>query len=402
MTTTPSRPGKTPATVAFVGAGPGDPGLLTVRAVELLAEADAVVIDQIARDQVVARHCRPEVDVVDAGRGDHGQRLTHAANAKLVVSTARAHKGGLVVRLMDGDPATFNGLAEEALACAKAGVPVEVVPGVSAVSAVPAYAGVPLTTAESSAVHVIAHAGGTKGRASTVDPACLDPRSTVVVLGSAEALAAGLAALLEAGRDAGTPVAVTGHGTSVRQSTAVTTLEDATAAVESAPTPALAVVGPTVDLRQTINWFESRPLFGWNVLVPRTKEQSESIDRRLSRYGAISTVVPTISVEPRAPRSRWSARSRAWSPVATSGSGSPPSTPSRPCGSASKLSAWTCGPSPASRSQRWVASPPRRCVTGGSSPTSCRRGSSPHAACSRSGRPTTTCSTRSTELVAAG
>ena len=298
MTTTPSRPGKTPATVAFVGAGPGDPGLLTVRAVELLAEADAVVIDQIARDQVVARHCRPEVDVVDAGRGDHGQRLTHAANAKLVVSTARAHKGGLVVRLMDGDPATFNGLAEEALACAKAGVPVEVVPGVSAVSAVPAYAGVPLTTAESSAVHVIAHAGGTKGRASTVDPACLDPRSTVVVLGSAEALAAGLAALLEAGRDAGTPVAVTGHGTSVRQSTAVTTLEDATAAVESAPTPALAVVGPTVDLRQTINWFESRPLFGWNVLVPRTKEQSESIDRRLSRYGAISTVVPTISVEP--------------------------------------------------------------------------------------------------------
>ena len=121
MTTTPSRPGKTPATVAFVGAGPGDPGLLTVRAVELLAEADAVVIDQIARDQVVARHCRPEVDVVDAGRGDHGQRLTHAANAKLDVSTARAHKGGLVVRLMDGDPATFNGLAEEALASPRPG-----------------------------------------------------------------------------------------------------------------------------------------------------------------------------------------------------------------------------------------------------------------------------------------
>ncbi|MGL4743356.1 MAG: SAM-dependent methyltransferase, partial [Dermatophilaceae bacterium] len=111
-----------PARVAFVGAGPGDPGLLTVRGGELLGTADAVVIDQVARDAVVERWCRPEVDVVDAGHGDHGEQLTHAARAKLVVKAAKAHSGGLVVRLMDGDPAMFNGLAEEAQACAKAGI----------------------------------------------------------------------------------------------------------------------------------------------------------------------------------------------------------------------------------------------------------------------------------------
>jgi precorrin-6B methylase 1 len=93
--------------------------------------------------------------------------LTHAAHAKLVVRTAKAHVGGLVVRLMDGDPSTFNGLAEEALACAKAGIPIEIVPGVSAVTAVPSYAGVPLTTATSPAYHVSPRRVGTSRQRST-------------------------------------------------------------------------------------------------------------------------------------------------------------------------------------------------------------------------------------------
>ncbi len=103
---------------------------------------DAVVIDQVAREEVVTRCARADVEVIDAGHGDHGQSLTHASRAKLVVKAAKAHPGGLVVRLMDGDPGTFNGLAEEAQACEKAGIPFEIVPGVSAVSAVSAYAGV--------------------------------------------------------------------------------------------------------------------------------------------------------------------------------------------------------------------------------------------------------------------
>jgi uroporphyrinogen III methyltransferase/synthase len=299
VTTTakPTRAHRRPATVTFVGAGPGDPGLLTLRAVDVLGDADAVIIDHVAREDVVARHCRPETVVVDAARGDHGQPLTHASNAKLVVSTARAHKGGHVVRLMDGDPATFNGLAEEALACAKAGIPFEIVPGVSAVSAVPAYAGVPLTQASSTTIHVL-------GVSGVADSTPADPRSTAVALGSPESIATSLTALLAVGRDPGTPVALTTRGTSVAQATTTTTLGEA-AQLLGAPTPAgapeaptLAVVGPTVDLRPSLSWFESKPLFGWNVLVPRTQEQSASINARLGRHGAVPTVVPTINVEP--------------------------------------------------------------------------------------------------------
>ncbi|HEY3534069.1 MAG TPA: SAM-dependent methyltransferase, partial [Pedococcus sp.] len=143
------RPVRQPGRVAFVGAGPGDAGLMTVRAVDLLASADVVVIDQVAREDVVERYCRPDVEVVDAGHGDHGQPLTHAMRAKLVVKAAKSVSGGLVVRLMDGDPGTFNGLAEEALACRRADIGYDIVPGVSAVSAVPAYGGIPLTSSSS-------------------------------------------------------------------------------------------------------------------------------------------------------------------------------------------------------------------------------------------------------------
>ena len=291
MTTTKSTRKSPPATVTFVGAGPGEPGLLTLRAVEALALADAVIIDQVAREDVVARHCRDDVEVIDAGQGDHGQQLTHASNAKLVVRTAKARAGGTVVRLMDGDPATFNGLAEEALACAKAGIAFEIVPGVSATSAVPAYAGVPLTAASSTAIHVL-------GVAGPIDHACLDRHATVVALGSADAMTKSLGALLDAGRDGDTPVAVTQHGTSVRQVTTTTTLAEVDAALVGIEGPAMAVVGPTVRLREQLSWFETKPLFGWNVLVPRTQEQAASVNKRLGRYGAVPTVVPTISVEP--------------------------------------------------------------------------------------------------------
>ncbi|MFC7489946.1 MULTISPECIES: uroporphyrinogen-III synthase [unclassified Knoellia] len=289
----PTTTTRTPARVAFVGAGPGDAGLMTVRALEYLAEADAVVIDQIAREDVVARHARPEVEIVDAGHGEHGQPLTHASRAKLVVRAAKAHPRGLVVRLMDGDPATFNGLAEEAAACVKAGVPFEVVPGVSSVSAVPTYAGVPLTTSGSRGIHII-----TAGEKLKDIAAAIDPTVTVVVLGQPDTLVGTLEALRAAGRADETPVAITERGTTVQQVTVTTTLADVATAARSMQFPALAVVGDNVSLRENLSWFETKPLFGWNVLVPRTKDQSGPMVRRLERYGAQATTVPTISVEP--------------------------------------------------------------------------------------------------------
>ncbi|MCW4601220.1 uroporphyrinogen-III synthase [Janibacter hoylei] len=283
-----------PARVAFVGAGPGDASLMTVAAVDLLARADAVITDRLTSADVLATLTADDVDVVDASHGEHGQQLTHAMRAKLVVKTAKAHRGGLVVRLMDGDPATFNGLAEEAQALVKADIDFDVVPGVSAVSAVPTYAGVPLTARSTGAVHVVSLSSGKRVDLS----ASVGDDVTLVLLGLPEQLEPAFASLLSAGRSGETPVAVTRGGTTTQQTTRETTLAEAAEALEGLEEPTLAVVGPTVAMRETLSWFETKPLYGWKVLVPRTKDQAGPMTRQLLAHGATSEVVPTISVEP--------------------------------------------------------------------------------------------------------
>ena len=298
---TPKRPtaptsaaARRPAHVAFVGAGPGDAALLTVAAVELLGSADAVVTDQSTDPAIVTATAREDAEIVDAGHGEHGQRLTHASRAKLVVKTAKAHKGGLVVRLMDGDPATFNGLAEEAKALTKANIDFDVVPGVSAVSAVPSYAGVPLTAQGTSALHVV-HVSGEKRPDVS---ASTSAQTTLVLLGQPEDLARTFGELLDAGASAETAVSITSSGTTTRQTTAETTLGEAAEHVAGAEGPLVVVVGKTVSLRSSMSWFETKPLYGWNVLVPRTKDQAGPMTKALLTHGATSEVVPTISVEP--------------------------------------------------------------------------------------------------------
>ena len=290
---------KTPAAVAFVGSGPGDPGLLTVRAANLLRRADVVVLDRVARADFVARFAREDAEIVDAGHGDTGVPLTTASRAKLVVRTAKAAgklgKDALVVRLMDGDPATFNGLAEEATALHKAGIPFEIVPGVSAATAVPAYAGIPLTHNGSRGVHVLS---ASDSKVDYARSAAAD--TTVVLFATAETLGDALVRLRDAGRDGETAVSVTTDGTTIHQKTHTFTLDEAEKALAgSGVTGAVvAVVGAPVSYRESLSWWENKPLFGWNVLVPRTKEQSGSMIERLATHGATSTVVPTISVEP--------------------------------------------------------------------------------------------------------
>jgi uroporphyrinogen III methyltransferase/synthase len=242
---------------------------------------------------MLARHARPEVEVLDAGFGEDGQPMTRAARAKLVAAAAR--NGRRVVRLMDGDPATFTGLAEEIAACRKDGIPFEVVPGVSAATAVPAYAGVPLTPAGISSVHLVHPNGAQVDWKSHVDPRC-----TVVVLGLEEDLVAAASGLLDCGRGAGTPVVLTAQGTTVNQQTVSTTLGEAEKTLRRAglPRPVTMVVGEAAALRDKAAWFETKPLFGWRVLVPRTKLQAGSLVSRLAEHGAVAEVVPTISVEP--------------------------------------------------------------------------------------------------------
>jgi len=288
----PAKPATPLGSVAFVGAGPGDPDLLTVRAVELLALAD-VVITESQDAAFVTRFCRPEVEVVDGSVGDDGQPLTHAMRARLVVKAAK--RGGNVVRLLDGDPFLYATGSEEAAGCVKAGIPFEVVPGVSAVSAVPAYAGVPLTNAKAREVRVVNVAeGGLDWDAVAAG------KATLVLLSATKVIGDVAKAIIAAGRDPETPVSMTAQGTTTEQRTVVSTLERIAADVRAAKlsTPTVTVVGDTVALRESLSWFETKPLFGWRVLVPRTKEQAGELSARLRSCGAVSEEVPTIAVEP--------------------------------------------------------------------------------------------------------
>jgi uroporphyrinogen III methyltransferase/synthase len=290
--------------VSFVGSGPGDPDLLTVRAAELLREADVVVTEVpehasfvrtlLGLPEPVEYDEDTPVDgpeLVDGGFGEDGQPLTHANRAKVVVKQAK--RGLRVVRLMSGDPFLYASGPEEALACAKAGIGFEIVPGVSSVTAVPAYAGIPLTTKNHREVAVV-----TCGE--KVDWSRYADERTLVLLSAVGSIGEIAAALVEAGRSPQTPVAMTQVGTTTQQATVTSTLERIAADVRSAriQPPAITVIGTVVDMRETLSWFETKPLFGWRVLVPRTKEQAGSLTQRLRGYGAVPEEVPTISVEP--------------------------------------------------------------------------------------------------------
>ncbi|MBV9380020.1 MAG: uroporphyrinogen-III synthase [Streptosporangiaceae bacterium] len=266
--------------VAFTGAGPGDEGLLTVRAARLLGAAALLVAPDELADRV--RHLLgPDAQVVKPG--ETGQ-LIEAAKA-----------GQLVVRLYEGDP-LLNGAGPEALACAEAKVRFEIVPGVPALTAVPAYAGIPLTSDGNGEMRVI-HAA----EASRV----AHGPGTLVVLG-ADAAPADLGKMLIAvGWPEATPFAITWGGTTTDQQTVVTTLgriaPDLKAAGVSVATTrgrAVAVVGEAVSPRNRVSWYETKPLFGWRVLVPRTREQATFVSDRLREYGAVPEEVPTIAVEP--------------------------------------------------------------------------------------------------------
>ena len=280
--------------VWFVGSGPGDPDLLTLRAVDLLRQADVVVTEVESHEALVrgvlGAHALPEC--VDGGFGQNGQPLTHAARARVVVRQAKA--GRRVVRLMAGDPFLYASAPEEAQACVKSGIGFEIVPGVSAVTAVPAYAGIPMTTKSSREVAVVTCSE------SRVDWSRYADGRTLVLLSAVGSIAEVSKALVSAGRAPETPVSMTRMGTTMQQATIVSTLAHIAADARAArmPSSAVTVVGDVVDQRQALSWFETKSLFGWRVLVPRTKEQAGTVSSRLRGYGSVPEEVPTISVEP--------------------------------------------------------------------------------------------------------
>ncbi|MFE6935888.1 uroporphyrinogen-III synthase [Streptomyces sp. NPDC057699] len=291
--------------VTFLGAGPGDPGLLTLRAVEALASADVLVAEPDVLD-VVRCHARagvstPELTVVDTASTPAGVPVLRDA-ANLVMEAAKG--GRRVVRAVSGDPGLDGDTGAEMLACAAAGVPFEVVPGIANAVGVPAYAGVPLRDAQGADVRFV--------DARTASDRCWSEvgasDATAVVSASLDSVAAAAGELVSAGRKPDTPLTVTIAGTTTRQRTWTATLGTIAQVLKQAKVlpspdghlPVIAVVGErsSAAQRDQLAWFESKPLFGWKVLVPRTKEQAASLSDQLRSYGAVPHEVPTIAVEP--------------------------------------------------------------------------------------------------------
>ena len=246
-----------PGTVALVGAGPGDPGLLTLRAAELLGEADVVLVDRLV-DPGILKHVRDDVEVVDVGKTSWTGTAPRQdeINAQLV---AHAQAGKRVVRLKGGDPFVFGRGSEEAEALVDAGVPFEVVPGISSAIAAPAYAGIPVT-----ARGVTQDVCIVTGHLDPDDPAsrvrwqalATGPGTLVILMGHDRPplLTAGL---IRYGRDAGTPAACIERGTTPQQRVVVSTLENLAADVAAAglKAPVATVVGEVVRLREKLEWF---------------------------------------------------------------------------------------------------------------------------------------------------
>jgi uroporphyrinogen III methyltransferase/synthase len=268
--------------VSFVGTGPGDPGLLTLRAAAKLAQADVVVIDRTGCDPEFLTHCRADAEILDSAEADPIKLVTKAAKA-----------GKTVVRLSPGDPGVGGNIAVEAAACAKAGLPFEIVPGVSSVTAVPGYAGIPLTDGKTREVRVI---NAAEGGVDWEDYSSKD--ATLVILGAEGSVSEVAKGLMAVGRRDSTPAAMTSLGTTTEQETVVSTLNRLYADTKGMESPAMIIVGDVVGWRDQLSWFETKALFGWRVLVPRTKEQAVSLSDQLRSYGAVPEEVPTISVEP--------------------------------------------------------------------------------------------------------
>ena len=289
--------------VYLVGAGPGDPGLLTVRGRELLARCDAIATDALANPEIVAeaRRANPRAEVHDVGkRGGSAESATQDEINALLVSLAKS--GKRVVRLKGGDPLVFGRGSEEAQALAVAGVAFELVPGVTAGVAAPAYAGIPVTHrgVATSVTFVTGHEDPSKPDTQTDWAALARGGGTIVLYMGVKTLPRIAAALVSGGMSPDTPAAAVQWGTYARQRTVVatlTTLADAVAR-EKLGAPVITVIGRVVALREEIAWFDRRPLFGRRVVVTRASAQAGGLRAQLAERGAMVLDVPTLRVEP--------------------------------------------------------------------------------------------------------
>jgi uroporphyrinogen III methyltransferase / synthase len=285
--------------VYLVGAGPGDPGLITTKGLACIKRADVLIYDYLA-SPLLLKHASPQAETIYVGKkgGDH--TLSQEGINDLIVEKARS--GRVVTRLKGGDPFIFGRGGEEAEILHGAGIEFEIVPGVTSAIAAPAYAGIPLTHRKFTATlaFVTGHEDPTKSGTNVDWQALATGIGTVVFFMGVKNLPRIVEKLTAHGRPAQTPVALVRWGTTTAQQTVTGTLATIVDIVREAgiKAPAIIVVGEVVGLRDTLKWFESRPLLGRRIVVTRARAQASDLVQQLTDLGAGCLECPTIEVVP--------------------------------------------------------------------------------------------------------
>ncbi|MCC6381189.1 MAG: uroporphyrinogen-III C-methyltransferase [Dehalococcoidia bacterium] len=286
-----------PGRVWIVGAGPGDPGLLTLAAARALSHADVVLYDALAAPALL-RHAPPAAELVYVGKRAGSHALPQAEIEGLLVEHARA--GKQVVRLKGGDPFVFGRGGEEALACRRAGIPFTVVPGVSSVVAAPAYAGIPVTHRGLASAFMAITGSGAAAEADSVDWEAAARADTLVILMGVATLAFAMERLQAAGRDPGTPAACVRWGTRPDQQVVVGSVGTiaSRAAAAKLESPVVTVVGAVVGLAEALAWYTPGPLAGRRVVVTRARSSAGRLATLLEDRGAFVIEAPVVRSEP--------------------------------------------------------------------------------------------------------
>lgn len=282
--------------VYLVGAGPGDPGLITLKGLELICQADCIIYDYLASETLLA-HARPEAEKIYVGKQGGSHSMSQEEINGLLVEKGRHLK---VVRLKGGDPFVFGRGGEEAEVLKEAGIPFEVVPGVTSAVAVPAYAGIPLSHRDftASIAFVTGHEREDRQDSKVNWKALAELKGTLVFFMGVKNLPYIVERLIAHGMAEDTPAAVIMWGTTPKQKTVTGRLADITQRVAEAgiTPPAIFVVGSVVSLRNRLSWFEKKPLFGKKIVITRTRKQASGLRRELEELGAHCIEFPTIEI----------------------------------------------------------------------------------------------------------
>jgi uroporphyrinogen III methyltransferase/synthase len=281
----------------LAGAGPGDIGLVTLRTKEAVEQADVVIYDYLCNPEIL-NWTRPDAEVVYAGKQAAAHTLSQSEINDLIVRRAKESK--LVVRLKGGDPFVFGRGAEEAEVLFEAGIPFEIVPGISSAIAVPSYAGIPVTHRDVTSAFTVftGHEDPAKEESAIDYAALVQGRGTLVMLMGVARLSKVVAELRAHGASSAMPVALIRWGTTGRQETVVGKLDNIEEVALDIEPPVVAVFGDVVSYRQRLKWFEDRPLFGRRIVVTRTRQQAGALSAQLRSLGADVTELPTIKIVP--------------------------------------------------------------------------------------------------------